>query len=302
MIYQASDPYGRSRYNPLALRAMVVDKLRERLLGLMFIPEAPLPAGQPPTLDDILAGRVKARLYDAYRQSWVASPEPAYVAAGNTPLRAPWRSSNRCSMHRLQTVDVNGKPVPTVGSGLSDTERQLLQSPRSAERPRQDHAHWSSTRGSSTRRKHSSARNFGTRSMTCPKVKSPSSTFNTPSTWRQLRLPDPQRQLRRCHRRLRAQAAVHERPCDLPDRRLVAMDPRPSPGGDHQRRHSQAAGADRRWRRTGCERRTSQGRDPLHPGLFQKLWDYHNEWTVRVLRRAGPPRRPRAASTAPRRP
>ena len=59
MIYQSGDPYGRSRYNPLALRAMVVDKLRERLLGLMFVPEEPLAAGQPPTLDDILAGRVK---------------------------------------------------------------------------------------------------------------------------------------------------------------------------------------------------------------------------------------------------
>jgi len=29
MIYQRADPYGRSRYNPLALRAMVIDKLRE---------------------------------------------------------------------------------------------------------------------------------------------------------------------------------------------------------------------------------------------------------------------------------
>ena len=36
------------RYNPLALRAMVIDKLRERLLGLMFVPEEPLPAGQQP--------------------------------------------------------------------------------------------------------------------------------------------------------------------------------------------------------------------------------------------------------------
>ena len=34
MIYPASDPYGRSKYNPLALPAMVIDKLRERLLGL----------------------------------------------------------------------------------------------------------------------------------------------------------------------------------------------------------------------------------------------------------------------------
>ena len=32
MIYQPSDVYGRSKYNPLALRAMVIDKLRERLL------------------------------------------------------------------------------------------------------------------------------------------------------------------------------------------------------------------------------------------------------------------------------
>src|SRR5215831_11413561 len=89
MIYQQGDPYGRSRYNPLALRAMVIDKLRERMLGLIFVPDGPLAEGEQPTLEDILGKRVKGRLYDAYRQSWVASPEPAYVAAGNTPLRAP---------------------------------------------------------------------------------------------------------------------------------------------------------------------------------------------------------------------
>src|SRR5262249_36954267 len=88
MIYQLGDPYGRSRYNPLALRAMVVDKLRERLLGLMFVPDG-ASDGRQPTLEDILAKRVRGKLYDAYRQSWVASPEPAYVAAGNAPLRAP---------------------------------------------------------------------------------------------------------------------------------------------------------------------------------------------------------------------
>ena len=71
MIYQQGDPYCASRYNPLALRAMVIDKLRERLLGLIFVPDGPLPAGQPPTLDDILAKRVKGHLYDSYRQSWV---------------------------------------------------------------------------------------------------------------------------------------------------------------------------------------------------------------------------------------
>ena len=33
MIYQPSDVYGRSRYNPVALRAIVIDKLRERTAG-----------------------------------------------------------------------------------------------------------------------------------------------------------------------------------------------------------------------------------------------------------------------------
>ena len=128
MIYQSGDPYGRSRYNPLALRAMVVDKLRERLLGLAFLPEGPPPADQPPPLEDILAGRVKGRLYDAYRQSWVASPEPAYVGAGNIPLRTPVGELQTLLDRQLETADVRGKPVPTVGSGLSDAERQLLRS------------------------------------------------------------------------------------------------------------------------------------------------------------------------------
>ncbi len=128
MIYQPSDAYGRSRYNPLALRAMVIDKLRERLLGLMFVPDAPLPAGQQPTLDEILAGRVKGRLYDAYRQSWVASPETDYVAAGNAPLRARVDELQGILDAPHQTVDVKGKPVLTVASGLGDAERSLLQS------------------------------------------------------------------------------------------------------------------------------------------------------------------------------
>jgi malate synthase len=128
MIYQPSDPYGRSRYNPLALRAMVIDKLRERLLGLIFLAEEQLPAGQQLTLEDILANRVKGRLYDAYRQSWVASPEPAYVAAGNEPLRVPVTQLQAVLDARPATVDVKGKPVPAVASGLIEAERQLLQS------------------------------------------------------------------------------------------------------------------------------------------------------------------------------
>ena len=128
MIYQPSDPYGRSRYNPLALRAIVMDKLRERLLGLVFVPEGKLGAGQQPTLDEILAGRVKGRLYDAYRQSWVASPELEYVAAGNGPLRARVEDLQAMVDAPRATADVKGKPVPTVASGLVDAERALLQS------------------------------------------------------------------------------------------------------------------------------------------------------------------------------
>jgi malate synthase len=128
MIYQPSDPYGRSRYNALALRAIVLDKLRERLLGLVFVPDEGLPGGEPPTLDDVLAGRARGRLYDAYRQSWVASPEPEYVAAGNAPLRARVEDLQALVDAPRATTDVKGKMVPTVASGLVDAERALLQS------------------------------------------------------------------------------------------------------------------------------------------------------------------------------
>lgn len=128
MVYPPNDVYGRSRSNPVAFRGIAIDKLRERILGLIFVPDRPLPAEQQPTLDDILAGKAKGKLYDAYRQSWVASPEPAYVAAGNTPLQAPVEQLQAILDAPLETIDVNCKPVPTVASGLSDAERQLLQS------------------------------------------------------------------------------------------------------------------------------------------------------------------------------
>ncbi|HZS28504.1 MAG TPA: malate synthase, partial [Candidatus Angelobacter sp.] len=128
MIYQPSDVYGRSKYNPLALRAMVIDKLRERLLGLIFVPEGPLPAGQQPTLDDILAKRVIGHLYDCYRQSWVASPEPDYVAAGNTPLRAQVEQLQAILDAPKDTVKVKEQSVPKPASGLSDAERNVLES------------------------------------------------------------------------------------------------------------------------------------------------------------------------------
>ncbi len=126
MMYQSGDAYGRSRYNPVAMRAVVIDKLRERLLGLMFVPDGP--TAEQVTLDEILASRAKGRLYDAYRQSWVASPEPAYVAAGNGPLRVPLGELQAMLDAPARTADANGKPVPTVESGLVDSERALLQS------------------------------------------------------------------------------------------------------------------------------------------------------------------------------
>lgn len=128
MIYQSSDAYGRSRYNPLALRAMVIDKLRERLLGLIFVPDGPGSGSLRPTLEEITAGKVKGRIYDAYRQSWVASPEQAYVAAGNAPLRAAATQLQAILDAPRETVDVKGKALPTVASGLVDTERAVLES------------------------------------------------------------------------------------------------------------------------------------------------------------------------------
>ncbi len=126
MMYQANDAYGRSRYNPVAMRAVVIDKLRERLLGLIFVPEET--GEQHFVLADILAGRVKGKLYDCYRQSWVASPEPAYVAAGNGPLQVGLEELQAVLDAPRETVDANGKAVPTATSGLTDSERALLES------------------------------------------------------------------------------------------------------------------------------------------------------------------------------
>jgi malate synthase len=128
MMYQSGDAYGRSRYNPVAMRAVVIDKLRERLLGLMFVPDEAKAAGRQVTLEDTLAGHAKGRLYDCYRQSWVASPESVYVAAGNGPLRTDLSHLQALLDAPVETVDANGKQVPTVRSGLVDSERALLES------------------------------------------------------------------------------------------------------------------------------------------------------------------------------
>ena len=127
MLYPKSDPYRRDRHNPVALRAIATDKLRERLIGLIFVRAHGSDTGPRITLADARGGTLDGRLYDTYRQSWVASPDEEYVRAGNLPLRA--------SLDELQALidapvvweEVDGRPVaPKVTSGLTDTERGLL--------------------------------------------------------------------------------------------------------------------------------------------------------------------------------
>ncbi len=127
MIYQPDDPYGRSRYNPIALRAMTIDKRRERATHLIFVPEEPWEEGRTVTLEEILSGAVTGRLYDGLRQSWVASPDPAYVAAGNAELVAELTELQARFSAPEETVEVNGRRIPTVNSGLTTAERELFQ-------------------------------------------------------------------------------------------------------------------------------------------------------------------------------
>ena len=128
MFYQSSDLYGRSQYNPLAMRAMVIDKLRERLLGLIFVPEDGVPAGQTPTLEDVLAKRVKGRLYDATgKAGWPARSRPTWPPAMR-PCRLDLAQIQAMLDAPQETVDVKGKAVATAASGLTDAERALLHS------------------------------------------------------------------------------------------------------------------------------------------------------------------------------
>ncbi len=127
MLYPKNDPYRRDRHNPVALRAIATDKLRERLIGLIFVaPHAPEP-GQRISLADVEGGTVEGRLYDTYRQSWVASPEEEYVRAGNAPLRAPWEELQAMIDAPVVWEESEGQRVaPRVTSGLTDAERELL--------------------------------------------------------------------------------------------------------------------------------------------------------------------------------
>lgn len=124
MLYRLDDPYHRHRYNARALRAIWLDKLRERLIGLIFYAEEPI---KKVTLEEILGGKVKGKLYDLFRQSWVATPEESYVKAGNEPLRASLEELQDMINRPVKFVEVDGVKIPAVDSGLTEQERALFQ-------------------------------------------------------------------------------------------------------------------------------------------------------------------------------
>ncbi len=119
MLYSSNDPYNRYVGNDSILRSMKIDKLRERLIGLIFITDKDYTSI---SLNDILNNHIDGKLYDTYRQSWVASPNKDYVNAGNTPLRI--------EVDKLQDlIDRDIKyinNIPTVESGLTNTEKKLF--------------------------------------------------------------------------------------------------------------------------------------------------------------------------------
>jgi malate synthase len=125
MLYPQTDPFGRNRYNLRALRGIKLDKLRERLIGLIFFADEKV-EGEV-TLEDILNGKVKGKLYDMFRQSWVATKEEAYVRAGNEPLRASLDELQKMIEAPVKYVEVEGAKLPTVDSGLTPEERKLFQ-------------------------------------------------------------------------------------------------------------------------------------------------------------------------------
>lgn len=127
MLYPATDYYRRNRYNLKALRDIKLDKLRERLLGLIFVPSEKLAVGSRVTLEDALSGRVRGRLYDVFRQSWVATKEESYVAAGNEPLRTEVSRLQRLIDAEVKLVNVDGVALPSVDSGLTEDEKRRFQ-------------------------------------------------------------------------------------------------------------------------------------------------------------------------------
>ena len=127
MLYPETDSYARNRHNPVTLRAMKMDKLRERLIGLIFVPDESLGMKKDVTLSDVIEKRVNGALFDVYRQSWVATPDKDYVAAGNSSLRTPLIDLQSMLDALEEWDETNGEKVaPKVASGLPNDERDQM--------------------------------------------------------------------------------------------------------------------------------------------------------------------------------
>ena len=95
----------------LALRGIAMDKLRERILGLMFVPGKPLPAGQAHAGRHPRQPREREGSRILTGRAGSPVPKQAYVAAGKCPLRAIAQLQSILDAPR-ETVDVKGKPLP----------------------------------------------------------------------------------------------------------------------------------------------------------------------------------------------
>jgi len=122
MLYPKTDYYRRHRYNFRALRGIWLDKLRERLTGLIFLSDD-VEVGEEVTLDDVLNGGYRGRLYDLFRQSWVATKEEEYVATGNAPLRSGIEELQQLIDAPVEYVEVDGVKHLSPRSGLTAEER-----------------------------------------------------------------------------------------------------------------------------------------------------------------------------------
>ena len=112
MMYQASDGYGRSRYNPVAMRAIVVDKLRERLLGLMIVPDDPKAAARQVTLDDILAVASRGGFTThTGKAGWPVRSRYTWLREIDRCNRR-WRNCRQCWMRPARRWTQMAKPSP----------------------------------------------------------------------------------------------------------------------------------------------------------------------------------------------
>ena len=183
MMYQPSDAYGRSRYNPVAMRAVVVDKLRERLLGLMFVPRRACPRGPA---DYARRYSRRARQGTALRRvspklgcqpgarlcgcgKWAAARPSGGIAGGPGCAARDGGRERHSGAHGCEWSGGRGAGAARIT--------------RLAECAGQDHPQHHQQGRAGYAGEALYARSCGTPSTACPKAMSPSSTSSTRSTW-----------------------------------------------------------------------------------------------------------------------